>query len=1407
MSAPGRLAAAIVPAIPPVRAVAPPGRTILVSSEPFFGAYVRFGARNPIIREDGNEVLWWGSIPPYVFNPVLAFDVATGSQTAVSLGLSGELLNADLNFGASPDGRFVAFVGPVPVQTECCSDFRREVLLRDRLAGTTTLVSVTPTGQPSMNASPQNPAVSRDGRYVVFESQANDLTPENGSNLGNSYVYLRDLWGGLTTRISPPESVNAGGGRKPKISADGRYVVFQGNSGVWSFDRFSSSAEILARDRFGAVVPTAHSPSISGDGRFVAYDAFSDGIVADDTNGTNDVFVFDRTDRSTRRASLGTGGVQGDRSSFAPSISSDGRFVAFESTATNFAPDTTDANGTQDIFVRDLQLDRTTLVSVSVTGTTPNNSSSAASVSADGTRVAFGSGATDLMPLVDTNSRPDAFLRDLRATNSSPVVTAGGDGSAQVGVEFRRQVSFTDPDTQTWRASVTFGDGASASFDLGTSKSFTLAHTYTALSTYTVEVVVTDSGGASGTDHFKVEVPNQTPAVNAGSDTTLFEGDRLIRTASFSDLDFGPWLVSIDYGDGSPPQQFGVDSNQSFTLDHVYEAGEFDVAVTVADSLHSSATQRFHLTARNVPPTVFIEQPSAYLDTETQLRGSFADPGTTETFTGTIDFGDQAPIATLTLGADRTFTIKHRYLQVGIFEAHVTITDSNHGVSPTTSVGVFVKRRPLVFVPGIIGSLLSAPTGADIQIPNGHGGMVRTAGYTGEVWPHVVSWDPTSTEDFFDILKFTTDGLPYYPDIIATGLLDADGLPVDGTYFRLEPILRAAGYRPEDYRIFPYDWRYSAARASNVQRLDGVIEELMSSTGADSIDIVAHSMGTLLARAYLLTGAERSKVAHAVLLGSLQLGTPDAMAAAAIGDCLPPSPCLLQPSEVQDVLHTLPGAIEFVPSQQYWAEFKGEDPDHAIPFVDLQRRRPAGYFGQRDFLRSHDVSDPVLTAAERFHDADRSWLDAIGSTRVTFEMGIGFCTTGQVVEYSTESANGLPATGVRRIPVEGDGRVVRNANGSAAERRVIYVDGAGHANTLIQDLGLGVALDVLHDRAPASSTATHPCGQIQIHSPADVVVSDSAGRRTGSDGHVFFNDSRAASYGRFGEVKYVDLNAPGSYTADVFGTGVGETSVDVMWTSASALVTLAIYPRVPTTPASRGTFSVNTSANAAGELLWDTDGDGTVDLRVSPRVLSGAAARDLTPPVVTPDPQLDGRTVIGGLRLTWAATDPESGVVSTAAWIDPGTSLARRFGISSLVEFTAGTHSVEFVAEDGAGLASFETRTVTALGLEWTEPLGSGGFEGNAGRSIPVKFTIRAADGTPFVRQIATLEIRDATGRTVVGPIGSGTNPSNGIAVVGNDMYHAGVPTTGLAPGTYELVLRFDASDVTGEVHRTLTLH
>src|SRR5437879_6186460 len=195
------------------------------------------------------------------------------------------------------------------------------------------------------------------------------------------------------------------------------------------------------------------------------------------------------------------------------------------------------------------------------------------------------------MPFADTNARPDAFLRDLAPANTAPVVNAGGDGSAQVGVEFRRDIAFTDPDAQTWRATATFGDGGTASFDLGTSKTFTLAHTYTALNTYTVEVVVTDSGGATGTGRFKVEVPNQTPQVTAGGDTSLFEGDRLSRTATFSDPDFGPWLMTIDYGDGSTFAQLSLDSPRSVPLDHVYEMGqfqdvaEFDAVVTVAAPL------------------------------------------------------------------------------------------------------------------------------------------------------------------------------------------------------------------------------------------------------------------------------------------------------------------------------------------------------------------------------------------------------------------------------------------------------------------------------------------------------------------------------------------------------------------------------------------------------------------------------------------------------------------------------------------------------------------------------------------------------------------------------------------------------------------------------------------------------
>ena len=322
-------------------------------------------------------------------------------------------------------------------------------------------------------------------------------------------------------------------------------------------------------------------------------------------------------------------------------------------------------------------------------------------------------------------------------------------------------------------------------------------------------------------------MPNGTPHVDIGADTTIFEGQHLTRTASFTDPDFGPWTVTIDYGDGTLPLQFGTATNASFPLDHIYEAGQFDVAVTVADGLHATETKRFHLTVANIPPQVFVDVPSAYLDTITHVRGTFSDPGTRETFTGTIDFGDETPTEDLRI-TDRAFDAVHRYTRIGNFAVHIRIRDSNGEVGEGPAVGAFVRRRPLVFIPGFGGTMLRATRSGFIPpIENGHGGTVSPFLLAGEeVWPNYAK--EALNDDYFDILKFRENGTPYVDQYEARELLTEPH--VTGTYWQVEPFLTAAGYTRADYRIFTYDWRYSAE--SNVAHLDQTISALLQEAAA-----------------------------------------------------------------------------------------------------------------------------------------------------------------------------------------------------------------------------------------------------------------------------------------------------------------------------------------------------------------------------------------------------------------------------------------------------------------------------------------------------------------------------------------------------------------------------------------------
>jgi hypothetical protein len=150
-------------------------------------------------------------------------------------------------------------------------------------------------------------------------------------------------------------------------------------------------------------------PSVSADGRFVAFASSAFNLVPCDTNGTLDVFVHDRHTGETTRVSVDSNGKQGNSASASPSISADGRFVAFLSLASNLVRG--DTNGTQDVFVHDRDTGETTRVNVDSNGNEATNESARPSISADGRFVAFGSLASDLVPC-DTNDANDVFVHE-----------------------------------------------------------------------------------------------------------------------------------------------------------------------------------------------------------------------------------------------------------------------------------------------------------------------------------------------------------------------------------------------------------------------------------------------------------------------------------------------------------------------------------------------------------------------------------------------------------------------------------------------------------------------------------------------------------------------------------------------------------------------------------------------------------------------------------------------------------------------------------------------------------------------------------------------------------------------------------------------------------------------------------
>ena len=295
---------------------------------------------------------------PYAQNPM--------NITRLSIATDGQQGNGDSILpAANADGRYIVFQSWASNLVKGDTNNTWDIFVQDRLTGETRRASVASNGTQA-NGKNESPSISGDGRFVAFSSIASNLTPDITNYKAD--IFVHDMKTGETTRAS--------------VSSDGK----QGNG-------------------------PSTNPSISADGRYVAFVSLAYNLVPNDTNNKADIFVFDRFNKKTIRVSVASDGTQSNDNSTDASMRTNGRFIAFTSAASNLAPK--DTNGKADVFIHDLETKETKRVSVASNGTEGNGNSARPRISLDGEYVVFTSEASNLVP-GDTNNYWDVFFHNVK---------------------------------------------------------------------------------------------------------------------------------------------------------------------------------------------------------------------------------------------------------------------------------------------------------------------------------------------------------------------------------------------------------------------------------------------------------------------------------------------------------------------------------------------------------------------------------------------------------------------------------------------------------------------------------------------------------------------------------------------------------------------------------------------------------------------------------------------------------------------------------------------------------------------------------------------------------------------------------------------------------------------------------
>lgn len=554
------------------------------------------------------------------------------------------------------------------------------------------------------------------------------------------------------------------------------------------------------------------------------------------------------------------------------------------------------------------------------------------------------------------------------------------------------------------------------------------------------------------------------------------------------------------------------------------------------------------------------------------------------------------------------------------------------------------KRDPVILIPGILGTE-----------------MWREEEL---LWPNPFSLIFSLLDDFMDPLAMNESGEAgdesiMFRDVIRN--VPLVGLPVFHYFDRLVENLELQGYTENvDLFVFPYDWRLDIQ--TNSERLNSRIQEILSQTGGDKVDIVAHSMGGLLTKQYALDHGSES-VDTVIFVGTPHLGSPDAAKTLLFGSNagmgLGPI-SFLNEGEIKKIGRNMTSVYQLLPSGQYFSAVSAYFDDLTQPFVP-------NYFETMDFLASQDLNAGHLDRAEAFHTPA---LDNFVVSYGVNAFNISGCkepTLGRIIRRNSgvedEYTLGF---------IAGDGTVPLGSSDALdlPQSHKFYLNDTDHGQMPSEEDTRQLIVDLIRrpdqtpvftDNVTQSNTGCSIRGRVvSVHSPVDIHVYDSNGNHVGptADGNLDLGIPGVA-YENIANNKFVFLPDGTDYEIELDATDVGTFNMRVADIEDNVPTQTTYYNAVPIVPESAGYLD--------DTLHIDYDGDGSYEAVEASAVLDSVASSDLVKPVTQIQTDSTGWTR-GSVEIVLSASDDNSGILRTEYSLDNGATwqaYATSFVVSS----------------------------------------------------------------------------------------------------------------------------------------------